>query len=299
MDRLSQMRVFTTVVDKASFTGAADALGMAKSTVSRQVSDLETRLGARLLYRTTRVIRPTDVGKAYYDRCAAILTDVEEADMAVRERGGDVVRGTLRIAAAGLFATQHLMEPIASFREQYPEVTVDLHLADRYVNLVEDGIDVALRIISNPRDSSLVSRRLTNTEHALFASRGYLARHGVPQTLEQLSEHSVVTRNPPGSTWLLFGPDGETRVDVKPVLTCNQSAPILRGVRLGLGIGLLPDFMTSTLEKRGDLVRVLPHFRGVESGVYAVYPHRRLLSGRVRAFIDHLAELWDPPPWRR
>lgn len=120
MDRLSQMRVFTTVVDKESFTTAAEALGMAKSTVSRQVSELETRLGARLLYRTTRVIRPTDVGRAYYERCAGILNDVQEADMAVRERGGDVVRGTLHLAAAGLFATQHLMEPSPASRRPGP-----------------------------------------------------------------------------------------------------------------------------------------------------------------------------------
>ncbi|MEZ4321514.1 MAG: LysR family transcriptional regulator [Myxococcota bacterium] len=297
MDRLSQMRVFTTVVDKESFTTAAEALGMAKSTVSRQVSELETRLGARLLYRTTRVIRPTDVGRAYYERCAGILNDVQEADMAVRERGGDVVRGTLHLAAAGLFATQHLMEPIASFQKAWPDVSIDLRLDDRFVNLVEDGIDVAIRITSRPRDSSLVARKLSTTAAGLFASPAYLAAHGTPRDVADLANHAVVTRDPPGRTWVLFGPDGEARVDVKPVLTCNQSAPVFAGLRLGLGIALLPDFMTDPLERSGELVRILPQYSGAESGVYAVYPHKRLLSGRVRAFIDHLATLWDPAPW--
>jgi len=297
MDRLTQMRVFTTVVDKSSFTSAANSLGMAKSTVSRQVSELETRLGARLLYRTTRVIRPTDVGKAYYDRCTVILGDVEEADTAVRERGGDVVRGTLHLAAAGLFATQHLIEPIASFRDKYPEVDVDLRLNDRFINLVEDGIDVAIRVTTNPRDSSLVARRLSSTSHSICASPIYLGRHGTPKNLADLDGHQAVTRNPPGTSWLVHGPKGEERIEVKSALSCNQSGPVLRALRLGIGFALLPDFMTYRMIQSGELVRILPQYRGEESGVYAVYPHRRLLSGRVRAFIDHLAESWTPAPW--
>jgi DNA-binding transcriptional LysR family regulator len=299
MDRLSQMRVFTTVVDKASFTSAAENLGMAKSTVSRQVSELETRLGARLLYRTTRVIRPTDVGKAYYERCSAILTDVDEADMAVRERGGDVVRGTLHLASAGLFASQHLIEPIARFREKYPDVVVDLRLDDRFVNLVEDGIDVAIRITSKPRDSSLVARRLSSTTLGLYATPDYLKKNGTPRRFADLANHAVVSRDPPGNVWTMTGPQGEERVEVAPVLSSNQSAPMFAALRLGLGIAAVPDFMTARFVRRGDLVRVLPEYAGEESGVYAVYPHRRLLSGRVRAFIDHLAELWSPAPWQK
>lgn len=294
MDRLTQMRVFTTVVDRASFTSAAELLGMAKSTVSRQVSDLETRLGARLLYRTTRVIRPTDVGRAYYERCTVILGEVEEADMAVRERGGDVVRGTLHLASAGQFASQHLMQPIARFREAYPDVDIDLRLNDRYVNLVEDGIDMAIRITSKPRDSSLVSRKLTSTAHHLMASHTYVKKHGRPSTLDDLQKHTILSRD---ESWTLLDGEDERRVNVTPALRCNQGGPLLQAVRSGFGISLLPDFMTYDMVKRKELVHILPAYRGAVSGVYAVYPHRRLLSGRVRAFIDHLAKEWDPAPW--
>lgn len=298
MDQLTQMRVFTSVVERESFTTAADDLGMAKSTVSRQIADLEARLGARLLYRTTRVIRPTDVGRAYYDRCTSILSDIDEADTAVRERGGDVVRGTLHIASAGLFATLHLMGPIASFRAMHPEVDVDLRLDDRYVNLVEDGIDLAIRITGKLRDSSLVSRRLTTTTHGLWASPAYLAAHGTPTSVADLGRHAAIARNLGPPQFELFDPSGGRLViDVEPVLVCNQSEPMLEAVRLGMGIALLPDFMSAHLAARGEIVRVLPDHPGWESGVYAVYPHRRLLSGRVRAFIDHLATAWDPPPW--
>jgi DNA-binding transcriptional LysR family regulator len=298
MDTLTQMRVFTTVVDKQSFTTAAELLGMAKSTVSRQIADLESRLGARLLYRTTRVIRPTDVGRAYYERCAAILADIEEADAAVRERGGEVVGGTLHVACAGVFASLHLMSPLASFRREHPDVRVDLRLDDRHVNLVEDGIDLAIRITARLRDSSLVTRRLATTRHGLWAAPAYVAAHGTPRVLDDLARHATITRDPPARSWEILDPDGErTHIEIEPVLTCSQGEPVLEAVRLGMGIGMLPDFMSAGLAARGELVRVLPEYQGWESGVYAVYPHKRLLSGRVRAFIDHLARAWDPPPW--
>lgn len=296
MDRLTQMRVFTTVVERESFTAAAEALGMAKSTVSRQVSELETRLGARLLYRTTRVIRPTDVGRAYFDRCASILLDVHEADAAVREKGGEV-QGTLHIASAALFATMHLMEPIASFRDLHPKVTFDLRLDDRFVNLIEDGVDLAIRITSKPRDSSLVARRLSSTQHQLWASPKYLEAHGTPSSPAELASHHALCHDRRAAEWVLQGPEGESRTTVEPSLSCNQGEPLLRAVSLGLGIGMLPDFMTTRAAAKGSIVRVLPHHMGLESGVFALYPHRRLLSGRVRAFIDHLAATWDPPPW--
>lgn len=298
MDRLAQMRVFTAVVERESFTDAATALDMAKSTVSRQISDLEASLGARLLYRTTRVIRPTDVGRAYYERCAAILAEIEEADTAVRERGGDVVRGTLRIASAGVFATLHLVEPIVKFRSAYPDVDVELRLDDRYVNLVEDGIDIAIRIQRKPADSSLVSRRLTSTCHGLWASPAYLTARGTPATLADLEQHAALVRDPPARQWELIDPSGApVTVAIQPALACNQGEPLLEAVRLGMGIAMLPDFMSAHLAARGELVRVLPDHRGWESGVYAVYPHRRLLTGRVRTFIDHLAAAWNPAPW--
>jgi DNA-binding transcriptional LysR family regulator len=296
MDRLNQMRVFVTVVERRSFTGAAGALGMAKSTVSRQIADLETRLGVRLLYRTTRVLHPTEVGRTYFDRCQAILADVAEADSAVSE-GGEEVRGTLRVACAALFATLHLIEPIATYRARHPAVAVDLRVDDRYVNLVEDGLDLAIRIIGSPPDSSLVARRLATTTHHLVASPAFVAEHGI-RSIDDLSRVPALCREPPGGTWTLFDPGGEERkVAVQPALSCNQAEPLVRAALAGVGVGLFPDFMAVEHLASGRLVRVLPAIRGSSSGVYAIYPHRRLLSSRVRLFIDHLAEVWETAPW--
>lgn len=295
MDRLSQMRVFVTVVERQSFTKAAEALGMAKSTVSRQVADLEGRLGVRLLYRTTRVLHPTELGKTYFERSKAILEEVDEADAAVTECG-EGVRGTLRIACSAMFTTLHLVDPIASFRREHPDVDVDLRLDDRFINLVEDGLDLAIRIIETPPDSSLVARRLATTTHHLVATPAFLAEHPV-SSFDDLGSVPALIRNPPGVSWTLLDRGREVQVEVTPALSCNQGEPLLRAARRGMGIGLLPDFMTHRLEARGELVRVLPELTGWTSGVYAIYPHRRLLSGRVRAFIDHLAESWQPAPW--
>lgn len=295
MDRLSQMRVFVTVVERQSFTKAAETLGMAKSTVSRQVADLEGRLGVRLLYRTTRVLHPTEVGQTYFDRSKTILEEVDQADAAVTERG-EGVRGTLRVASASLFASLHLVGPIATFRQEHPDVDVDLRLDDRFINLVEDGLDLAIRIIETPPDSSLVARRLATTTHHLLASPAFLKAHPI-RNIEDLSRVPALVRNPPGTTWTLDDRGREVQVEVQPVLTCNQAEPLVQAARRGLGVGMFPDFMTHELERRGELVKVLPGIDGWTSGVYATYPHRRLLSGRVRAFIDHLAEAWSPAPW--
>ncbi|MCA9569977.1 MAG: LysR family transcriptional regulator [Myxococcales bacterium] len=295
MDRLNQMRVFVTVVDKQSFTRAADALGMAKSTVSRQVSDLEARLGVRLLYRTTRVLHPTEVGRAYFERCQAILRDIEEADDIVSARS-EGIRGTLKVASASMFSTMYLVDPIASFRREHPDVTVDLRLDDRFVNLVEDGLDLAIRVIETPPDSSLVARRLAATTHRLVAAPSFLAAHPIHGP-DDLARVPTLVRTPPAPVWTLWEGDREHRIEPRPVLACNQAEPLVHAARIGLGVGLFPDFMTHDLERAGELVRVLPELSGWSSGVYAIYPHRRLLQGRVRAFIDHLAACWEPPPW--
>lgn len=297
MDRLNQMRVFVTVVDRQSFTAAAASLGMAKSTVSRQVSDLESRLGVRLLYRTTRVLHPTEVGRSYFERCQSILQDIDEADRAVSD-GSDEVRGTLRIASAALFTTLHLVEPIAAFQRMHPEVGFDLRVDDRYVNLVEDGLDLAIRVVRTPSDSSLVARRLATTTHQLVASPVFLKRHPV-KTLADLSTTPALCRDPPGQTWtVLDGRGKERQIGVSPTVTCNQGEPLLRAALGGMGMGLFPDFMIHEHVAARRLVPVLPGVVGASSGVFAIYPHRRLLSSRVRRFIDHLAGAWDPPPWQ-
>lgn len=295
MDRLNQMRVFVTVVERQSFTAAANSLGMAKSTVSRQVSDLEARLGVRLLYRTTRVLHPTEVGQAYFDRCQGILQEIEEADAAVVEHG-EGIRGTLRVASASIFATLHLLGPIQSFQEAHPNIRVDLRMDDQFVNLVEGGVDLAIRVVQAPSDSSLVARKLTSTTHHLVASPAFLQDHPIA-SLDDLARVPAVVREPPGAAWMLEGPAGNVRVDMDARLTCNQGEPVLRACRAGMGVALLPDFMTYRLVAAGHLVRVLPEWSGTTCGVYAIYPHRRLLSARVRAFIDTLAQAWLEPPW--
>ncbi len=296
---LDDMMIFARVAEERSFTRAAAALGTPKSTVSRRVTQLEEELGVRLLQRTTRKLSLTDVGAAYAERCAAIRADVEEANLAVA-RAVEVPRGTLRVTTPVEIGRRHMAPVLAEYASRYPEVDIDLYLADRLVDLVGDGFDLGIRV-GELRDSSLIARRLGPTQQLLCASPNYLAARGTPTTPAELANHKIVVYSGPigGSTWRLIGPDGEISVPVRPTTLANDFGLVLELTTNGLGIARMPSWVASEAIARGELERVLAPYAPPEVGMYAVYPTRRHLSAKVKTFLDLVVERFSPPPWVR
>ena len=297
LEGLANLAVFTRVVEEKSFTAAAHKLGRSKSAVSKAVSRLEDRLGARLLNRTTRRLSVTEAGAAYYERAARIVAEVERAELAVTALQ-DEPRGTLRINAPASFGQRHLSPAIARFLARYPELSIDVTLEDRFIDLVDEGYDVAVRIASLP-DSSLIARRLAPNRRVVCASPGYFARHGTPEHPSDLRHHNCFGYSymATGDDWRFKGPDGPTSVRVSGSLTANNGT-ILRAALLDdLGIGLLPTFTIEHELRAGRIVTALNDYEDTETSVYAVYPHSRHLSAKVRAFVDFLAEWYGPEPY--
>jgi DNA-binding transcriptional LysR family regulator len=298
MDNLTGMAVFARVVDARSFTAAAAALGLSKSAVSKQVARLEDRLGARLLNRTTRRLSLTEVGAAFYERCARILAEVEDAELAVG-RLQDAPRGTLRINAPMSFGQLHLAPAVADFLNGHPGLAIDLTLNDRIVDLVEEGYDVAIRI-SRLADSSLIARRLVPSRRVVCGSPAYFERHGVPRHPADLRRHNCLLYSylPSAEEWQFVGPDGPAAVRVSGTLRANNGDALEAAMLTGLGVALQPTFIAGRDLQAGRLVAVMPDYVDESASVYAVYPHSRHLSAKVRAFIDFLAARFCPaPPW--
>lgn len=294
MDRFREMQAFVAVVDAGSFVAAGDALRVSKAAVSRAVLQLEARLGARLLQRTTRRLSLTEAGQAYHARCKQILADLDEADGMV----GDVTlqaTGRLRINAPLSFGISHLATLWPAFMARHPNLELEVTLADRMVDLVEEGYDMAIRI-TRPRDSSLIYRQLGHTRVMLCASPGYLAQHGLPASVADLARHEAVAYAyaPGGDTWRFETPTGEQAVTVRARLRANNGDTCRAAALAGLGIAQLPGFLVDTDIGAGRLVEILPEACSREIGIYAVYPSRKHLSLKVRALADFLAaELAD------
>lgn len=299
MDRLTGMAVFTAVVDEGGFTAAARRLGLSKSTVSKQVRALEDRLGAQLLVRTTRKLGLTEVGAAFYERAGRILAEAEAAEAAV-SRLHDSPRGVLRVTAPVYFGQSHLAAILPEYLARWPEVKIELSLDDRFVDLVEEGFDLAVRI-AQLEDSSLVARKLAPTRLRVVAAPAYLERRGRPETPEDLAGHDCLlyAYQPTGDVWPLVGPDGaETAVKVQGPLRSNSGDALHAAAKAGLGLALLPDFIVASAVRAGELVCVLDGWHGRVTAVYAVYPPARHLSPKVRTFVDHLVERFSgTPPW--
>lgn len=297
MDRFREMSSFVAVVEAGSFVAAGEVLRASKASVSRSVIELETRLGARLLQRTTRRISLTEAGRAYYGHCKQILAELEEADRAVGVVTGHPV-GRLRVNAPFSFGILHLAHLWGGFMEQYPEVDLDVTLSDRMVDVVEEGFDVVIRI-SRLQDSTLVFRRLATTRILLCASPQYLARHGTPASVEEIARHPVIAYSyaAQGDVWKFTTPDGAREVQTRPRMRTNNG-DTCRAVALAhQGLVLQPDFLVGSDLAQGRLVEVLPECRGPEIGVYAVYPSRKHLSVKIRALVDFLAAAFEHPDW--
>jgi DNA-binding transcriptional LysR family regulator len=306
MDKLTGMAVFARVIDAGSFTAAAAQLGMSKSAVSKAIAALEDRLGARLLNRTTRRLALTEVGHAFYERCARIVAEAEEAELAVT-RLQLTPRGTLRVNAPMSFGALHLGPALAGFLGRYPDLKVELELSDRFVDLLEEGYDVAVRIAATLPDSSLIARRITVDDAVICASPAYWRRHGRPRVPQDLTHHACVTYaySPNPREWPFVAADGRPiSVRVDGPLHTNNGAATLHVALAGLAVVRLPRFICGPELAAGRLEAVLADAMPPPNGIHAIYPHNRHLSAKVRAFVDFLIERfgpgcdWEHPPAR-
>ncbi|GBG01401.1 LysR family transcriptional regulator [Azospira sp. I13] len=297
MDRFREMEAFVAVVDTGSFVKAADLLGSSKAAVSRLVQDLESRLGARLLHRTTRRLSLTEAGQLYLERSRQILEELEDADSAVGLTSAQAV-GRLKVNAPLSFGVQHLAPLWGAFLATHPEVMLDVSLNDRVVDLVEEGFDLAVRITRMP-DSSLVSRRLASTRILLCASPQYLAAHGAPRSLADLTDHQFIgySYSPTGDTLELQGPTGLESVNLKPRFHANNGDTCRAAALDHQGIVFQPNFLVYQDLAAGRLVPILSQYQPRELGIYAVYPSRKHLSGKVRALVNFLATAFEQAPW--
>ncbi|TWI48243.1 DNA-binding transcriptional LysR family regulator [Pseudomonas duriflava] len=297
MDRALEMQVFCTVVDKGTFVSAAQALEMSKAAISRYVSGLEERLGARLLHRTTRRLSLTDEGRQFYHQAKDVLAMMDAAEEAVSSAAPEPT-GVLRVNAPVSFGVLHLGPIWADFMTAFPKIELDISLNDRLVDLVEEGFDAAVRI-ARMENSSLVGRRLASTRMCLCASPEYLKQHPPVTTLADLTEHGVVayTNFSSGNDWSFEGPNGVQSVRTRSVVRCNNGDTCRSITLAGGGISLQPSFMVAEDLRTGALVEILPEFRSIELGVYIVYPSRKHLPPKVRALVNFLSERFARPSW--
>ena len=297
MDRFLEMRTFVQVVDTGSFVGAAEPLDMSKAAVSRYVADLEARLGVRLLHRTTRRLSLTEDGEVFYLRCKELLGGLDAAEAEVTARSGDAV-GQLRVNAPVSFGILYLAPVWAAFKARHPQVSFDVTLSDRVVDIVEEGFDLAIRI-TQLQNSSLISRRLASTRMVLCASPTYLARQGTPVHPAELVQHHILAYSYWSSRdeWAFDGPDGVVVVKTTPCLRSNNG-DTCRAVALAHeGIILQPSFMVGADLAAGTLVELCPGYRALEMGIHAVYSSRKHVAPKVRLLIDFLVEHFAEPRW--
>jgi DNA-binding transcriptional LysR family regulator len=279
------MEIFVRIVDGGSLTAAAEALGMSVPSVVRALAALEHAVGVRLMHRTTRRQSLSDEGREYYERCKSVLAEVEEADASLSARRV-APRGRLRITAPVMYGRLHVAPVVNAFLARYPDVEVELLLLDRVIDLVEEGVDAAIRI-GHLRESTLVAKRIGETRRVFCASPAYLKRAGALKSPADFAQaRSIVfTGLAPSNEWL-FGGEPPLRIIVKPLLRTNQFDAAIDACLGGLGCAQFLCYQVDALVKAGKLKRVLPHCEPPPLPISIVYPHARLLSSNVRAFID-------------
>jgi DNA-binding transcriptional LysR family regulator len=299
MDQLSALKAFCRVVEAGGFSAAAAEINVSHTVMSRQVSHLEALLGAQLLNRTTRRLALTEAGQTYYERARRILDDLQDADLAV-SRHHTVPRGTLRINAPMAFGTLDMGRWLPAFMARYPELKVDLVCNDRFVDLIEEGFDVAVRLARDMPDSSLMARKLTTTVSMLVASPDYLKRRGTPSVPADLSGHNCLTYTliPKPNEWVLTSLEGaRSTISVSGSFQSNTGIALRSAALAGVGIAASASFIVHDDLIRGDLVPVLPDYRMPPRDIYAVYPYNRHLSPKVRAFVDFASEVYRSTEW--
>ncbi len=291
MDTLTRMRAFIAVIENEGFSAAARKTGRSKALLSKYVRELEDELGVLLINRTTRQVALTAAGEVYLPRAAAILADLESLNEEAREATGET-KGTIRVSAARTFGDAELGLSLVDFAKQHPDISLDVHLDDNFVNLVEEGFDVAIRM-TRLADSAMIARRLTALDFVIVASPEFIERHGRPTHPAQIAKFPAVIDSNARmfSNWLFRDPKtGETiTVAVSGQFTANSPVTVRAAALAGLGLALSPSFVVRNEISRGELVTVLDEFMPGEAGIYAVFPHRRHLPARVRLFVDFLA----------
>lgn len=294
MDRFGDLDVFAHVVTAKSMSAAGRELKLSPAVISKRIRRLEERLGVRLLQRTTRQLSLTEAGQGFYERVVSILSSIEDAEAWVASGAGQA-RGTLRVSAPTSFGRLHIAPHLKPFLDANPMVTVDLILSDSFVDIIAEGFDLAVRI-ADLQDSSLVAKRLAPNHRVLCAAPDYVAAHGIPASIEELSHHTLIAHNT--DQWRLDGPSGPVGVRVNGPLRTNSSEVVREALLAGVGIALRSTWDVGPELKTGQLVRVLPDYSvGKRVAVYAVYPSRRHMEQKVRVFVDYLAELYGATPY--
>jgi len=299
MGRFADIEALTAVVEAGSFSAAGERLGIAKSVVSRRISQLERRLGCRLLHRTTRRLSLTDTGKNYYQRAVQILADLDDAELSVTEETTEL-RGSIKLAAPQSFGLMHLSDAITGFLREHPAIELNLDLNDRRINLVEEGFDMAVRI-GELQDSTLVARRLGTVRDITCASRAYLERYGEPLNPDELHQHTGLQYSNISyrQQWHYQAPEGKT-IHAQPQIRirANNGEALAAAASAGLGITRGPTFILGRYLKEGSLVAILNEYQRAAVGIYAVYPPGRFIPRRIQVFSDFLAARYgDHPYW--
>jgi len=297
LDRFEDMRCFVQVVERGSVTGAAEAMRIAPSAVSRRIKELEARLGSQLLIRTTRRMSLTEAGRTFHDRCRRILADVDDAEAEASDRQG-TLQGPLRVAAPLAFGTAHLSPIIIEFLRAHPQVELELDLSDRVIDLVAEGFELAIRI-GTLRDSSLIARRLADVQVLACAAPALIAARGAPGHPEALKDWPALcyTGSERGDLWRYQAPDGATASVAMQVRMLSNNGTALREAAIaGLGVILQPSFLVDDAITQGLLVPLLREFTWPGVAIYTVYPQTRHLSARARTFIDFVRRRIGPCP---
>ena len=298
MDRFESMRAFVNVVDHGGFAAAAREMGLSRSAVNKAVINLENDLGTQLLARSTRKVTPTETGLAFYDRCRQILGDVNEAIASVRELQ-ERPTGNLRMNAPMSFGTQHLAPVVAEFMAEHPDLHVELVLNDRFVDPIEEGFDMTLRIAEPEYPTSLISRQIVPARRVLCASPAYLDSGGEPASPAELKDRRCLQYGYSGTLhyWRLAGPDGEQTWPINCVMYSNNGEVLKAAATRHQGIALLPTFIVGEELQSGTLQTVLADYRPSELIVSALYPRHRHLSAKVRLFVELLEERFGSRPY--
>lgn len=298
MDKFADLEAFTAVVDAGTFSAAGERLGIAKSVVSRRVSQLERRLGSRLLHRTTRRLSLTDTGRNFYQRAVQILADLDDAEQSVTEETLEL-RGSIRLAAPLTFGLMHMSDAITDFLKEHPGIELNLDLNDRNINLVEEGFDMAVRI-GDLEDSTLVTRRTGVSHNVTCASQSYLDTHGEPTHPDELKQHIGLQYSniPYRQQWRYETPEGKT-VYAQPQIRirANNGESLAAAASAGLGITAGPTFILGKYIREGSLVTILNEYRRPSVGIHALYPPGRLIPKRIQLLSDFLAGRFGSQPY--
>ena len=290
MEAIDDMLLFSKLVELKSFTAVADALQLSRSLISKRISRLEDHLGVQLVNRTTRRVELTEAGRTYYQYCVQIENIVQEAESVVSEIRQQP-KGNLTINAPVTYGQIVLPNIIAQFLKKYPDINVNLSLSDKFVDVIEGGFDIVIRI-GQLKDSSLKARKVATTRLVVFAHRNYLKKHGTPKTPQDLQQHNCLSyRYMAGAPneWQFHGPGGKEVVHVSGNFSAENGVPLYKAAQAGLGIAIQPQFVLDGFDNKG-IVTLLDDYSSAETGIYAIYPATRKPPLNTRVFIDFLAD---------